>query len=75
MRTRMLEESNTTICSFSRPTAAQAVGKQLPAKADVRLTVRVDIEDRGFHGETKRNGGRNTTSAPTPGRWRPAPNW
>ena len=24
---------------------------------DVRLTVRVDIEDRNFHSETKRNGG------------------
>jgi predicted glycogen debranching enzyme len=28
----------------------------LPATADVRLTVRVDIEDRNFHSETKRNG-------------------
>ena len=34
-----------------------AHGKQLPAKADVRLTVRFDIEDRNFHAETKRNGG------------------
>ena len=29
----------------------------MPADADVRLTVRVDIEDRNFHSETKRNGG------------------
>ncbi|HWC58747.1 MAG TPA: amylo-alpha-1,6-glucosidase, partial [Verrucomicrobiae bacterium] len=35
----------------------RATGKQLPADADVRLTVRVDIEDRNFHSETKRNGG------------------
>ena len=42
---------------FSRPTAARATGKQLPDDADVRLTVRVDIEDRSFHAETKRNGG------------------
>src|SRR5262249_137704 len=35
----------------------QATGKQLPADADVRLTVRVDIEDRNFHWETKRNSG------------------
>jgi predicted glycogen debranching enzyme len=38
-------------------TAARAAGKQLPAEADVRLTVRLDIEDRNFHWETKRNGG------------------
>ena len=53
----MLEGSNTTICSFARPTAARASGKQLPARADVRLTVRIDIEDRSFHGETRRSGG------------------
>ena len=29
----------------------------LPPAADVRLTVRVDIEDRNFHSETRRNGG------------------
>ena len=29
----------------------------MPPDADVRLTVRADIEDRNFHGETKRNGG------------------
>ncbi len=40
-----------------RPTEKLASGKQLPADADVRLTVRVDIEDRNFHSETKRNGG------------------
>ena len=57
MRACMLEGSNTTSFRFARPTAARATGKQLPAKADVRLAVRVDIEDRGFHGETKRNGG------------------
>ena len=53
----MLENRNTTLLQFSRPTAAQASGKQLPAQADVRLTVRVDIEDRGFHSETRHNGG------------------
>jgi glycogen debranching enzyme len=53
----MLEGRNTTIFHFSRPTAAQATGKQLPAQADVRLTVRLDLEDRNFHWETKRNGG------------------
>jgi len=57
LRAEMLEGKNTTIFQFSRPTAERAVGKQLPAEADVRLTVRFDIEDRNFHSETKRNGG------------------
>jgi predicted glycogen debranching enzyme len=53
----MLPGLNTTAFNLSRPTAAQASGKQLPETADVRLTVRVDIEDRNFHWETKRNPG------------------
>ncbi|HEY2083602.1 MAG TPA: amylo-alpha-1,6-glucosidase [Verrucomicrobiae bacterium] len=57
LRAEMVEERNTTLFQFSRPTAARATGKQLPSDADVRLTVRVDIEDRSFHSETKRNGG------------------
>ena len=54
---QMVQEYNATVFCFSRPTAAQASGKQLPDAADVRLTVRVDIEDRNFHWETKRNSG------------------
>jgi predicted glycogen debranching enzyme len=57
LRAEMLEGQNTTVFHFSRPTAECACGKQLPADADVRLTVRFDIEDRNFHWETKRNGG------------------
>jgi starch synthase (maltosyl-transferring) len=57
MRAEMVEGKNTTIFQFSRPTEKLAHGKQLPADADVRLTVRLDIEDRNFHSETKRNGG------------------
>ena len=53
----MVEGKNTTVFSFRRPAAERASGKQLPADADVRLTVRFDIEDRNFHWETKRNGG------------------
>jgi len=53
----MIEGENTTVFQFSRPTEKRAHGKQLPAEADVRLTVRFDIEDRNFHWETKRNGG------------------
>ena len=57
LRAEMLESKNTTVFQFSRPTEQRASGKQLPADADVRLTVRFDIEDRNFHWETKRNGG------------------
>jgi len=57
MTADMLEGLNTTAFHFSRPTASQATGKQLPAETDVRLTVRIDIEDRNFHSETHRNGG------------------
>ena len=55
--TTMLEERNSTVFRFSRPAATEASGKQLPASADVRLTVRLDIEDRDFHSETRRNPG------------------
>jgi glycogen debranching enzyme len=57
LRAEMLEGKNTTVFHFARPTAERACGKQLPADADVRLTVRFDIEDRNFHQETRRNGG------------------
>ena len=57
LRAEMLPGRNTTVFRFRRPSAATATGKQLPASADVCLTVRVDLEDRNFHSETKRNGG------------------
>ncbi len=57
LRAEMRAGKNTTLFRFSRPDAKLAHGKQLPADADVRLTVRVDIEDRNFHSETKRNDG------------------
>ncbi len=53
----MLEERNTTLFHFSRPVGVQDGARHLSAQADVRLTVRIDIEDRNFHSETKRNGG------------------
>jgi len=53
----MLEGKNAVVFHFVRPTEKRAQGRQLPAEADVRLTVRCDIEDRNFHWETKRNGG------------------
>jgi predicted glycogen debranching enzyme len=57
LRAEMVADENTVVFQFSRPTEKLARGKQLPADADVRITVRVDIEDRNFHSETKRNGG------------------
>ena len=57
LRAEMPEGKNTTVFHFARPTAERACGKQLPVEADVRLTVRFDIEDRNSHWETKRNGG------------------
>ena len=57
LRAEMIEGKNTTVFHFRRPAEKLAQGKQLPADADVRLTVRFDIEDRNFHWETKRNGG------------------
>ena len=52
----MLDGRNTTLFRFSRPSDASDPS-ELPAKCDVRLAVRVDIEDRNFHTQTQRNGG------------------
>lgn len=52
----MLPLRNTTVLHFARP-AQDRAAKPLPEGEDVRLTVRVDIEDRNFHWETKRNPG------------------
>ena len=57
MTAEMPAECNSTVFRFARPSAEDASGKQLPAEADVRLTVRIDLEDRNFHWETRRNGG------------------
>ena len=57
MRAEMLEGKNTTVFHFKRPVAALAAGKPLPPGADLRLTARMDIEDRNFHWETRRNAG------------------
>ena len=42
---------------FDAPTADLATRRFAAGRFDVRLTVRVDIEDRNFHTETHRNGG------------------
>ena len=51
----MLDGKNTTVFQFDRPTSAghdSRLGKPLPSTCDVRLVVRVDLEDRNFHWET-----------------------
>lgn len=53
----MLPGRNTTVLRFHRPATPPPLGRALPAGADVRLTVRVDLEDRNFHHETKHNPG------------------
>jgi len=53
----MVPGKNTTLLRFVRPPHAPALGRELPAECSVSLTVRLDIEDRSFHCETKRNPG------------------
>jgi hypothetical protein len=57
LQAAMLEGRNITVLRFHRPAGAPRCGRDLPAASDVRLSVRVDIEDRNFHGETKHTGG------------------
>jgi glycogen debranching enzyme/glycosidase len=51
----MLPDLNTVVLQFSRPDTLPRVGRVLPPECDVRLTVRVDLEDRNFHWETRRS--------------------
>jgi starch synthase (maltosyl-transferring) len=53
----MLNGRNTTVLHFERTNVEGPKLKPLPDGCDVRLTVRIDIEDRNFHSETKRNAG------------------
>ncbi|HEY6167242.1 MAG TPA: glycogen debranching enzyme N-terminal domain-containing protein, partial [Verrucomicrobiae bacterium] len=53
----MLAGKNTTVFRLGRPDAPPPTGRELPPECDVRLIVRVDIEDRNFHSETQRNDG------------------
>jgi starch synthase (maltosyl-transferring) len=55
MTADMLEGSNTTVFTFARQPGTRPA--DLPPQYEVRLTIRVDIEDRNFHSETIRNGG------------------
>lgn len=56
----LLQESNTVVMAFSRDTASDVEchgTRPLPSGCRVSLTVRIDIEDRSFHSETKRHEG------------------
>ena len=51
----MLEGRNTTVLRLSRQSLPSDHSHPLPANCELSVTVRVDIEDRNFHQETKRN--------------------
>ncbi|MBA3685480.1 MAG: glycogen debranching enzyme N-terminal domain-containing protein, partial [Planctomycetes bacterium] len=51
----LLDGRNTAVLRFSRPANAPRWGRPLPEDAEVRVIVRVDLEDRSFHSETRRS--------------------
>ncbi len=53
----LIPDQNTVVLRFSRMNGNLPFGTALPADARVRLTVRLDLEDRNFHWETRRNEG------------------
>jgi len=53
----LLHGRNTVVVRFERPAADPRWGRPLPPEARVSVTVRIDIEDRSFHGETRRSPG------------------
>jgi predicted glycogen debranching enzyme len=53
----MVAGSNTVVAHVQRPAGPPPYGTDLPADRLVTLTVRLDLEDRGYHGETQANPG------------------
>ncbi|NTV75242.1 MAG: amylo-alpha-1,6-glucosidase, partial [Holophaga sp.] len=53
----LLPDRNTVVARFRRPDGPPPVGTDLPEGGRVVLTVRLDLEDRGFHSETTANDG------------------
>lgn len=49
----LLQERNTAALRFLRPEHAPQKGRSLAPDRHVSLTLRVDLEDRGYHGETR----------------------
>ena len=56
LEAHMLSDQNTVVLRWSRPTAS-GEDTDLPASLLVRLAVRLDLEDRSFHGETHLDAG------------------
>ena len=53
----MLPGRNEIQLRFTRRSDPPARGRALDPEAELRLTLRLDLEDRGFHGETEANPG------------------
>ena len=53
----MVPDENSIVIRLSRKEVPVEMGADLPWNAELRLTVRFDIEDRNFHSETKHNEG------------------
>lgn len=51
----MLEGRNAVVARIVRATADPRWGAPLPAASRVAVTVRIDVEDRSFHAETRRS--------------------
>jgi predicted glycogen debranching enzyme len=53
----LLQDRNTTVLRFERADVDPREQRELPPACDVRVSVRLDLEDRNFHWETQRNPG------------------
>ena len=53
----LLPERNTLVARFQRPFGPPPLGTDLPSDRRVSITVRLDLEDRGYHGETQATDG------------------
>ncbi|MCS6970229.1 MAG: amylo-alpha-1,6-glucosidase [Planctomycetota bacterium] len=51
----LLPERNAVVLRWQRPSGVLRWGRPLPPEAAVSITVRLDVEDRSFHAETRRN--------------------
>ena len=49
----LVPDRNTVVFRFARPARSLRAGTELARQRDVRVTVRLDLEDRGFHFETR----------------------
>jgi len=58
MTAKMIAGKNSILLTFRRPAVlSQHLAEDFVNDCEASLSVRVDIEDRNFHSETKRNGG------------------